>query len=167
MNKAMSAFGLKNNEKGFYKICRDYGMEPYVIITPVNPSKCLDKRNNGIVDSAALDGVYNFVETLMDDPNMNDVTNFEIFNEPVLSIFYDEVEKKIKYTGAGKEERTQVYTAKGKAYGKVVEQAVKAIRAKRGNNAKIGILSLCGMTQNLMQAEIDIYGTECILPIIL
>lgn len=139
------AFGVKNNEKGFYKICRDYGMEPYVIITPVNPSKCLDKRNNGIVDSAALDGVYNFVETLMDDPNMNDVTNFEIFNEPVLSIFYDEVEKKIKYTGTGKEERTQVYTAKGKAYGKVVEQAVKAIRAKRGNNAKIGILSLCGM----------------------
>lgn len=138
-------FDLKNNEKGFYKICKDYGMEPYVIITPVNPSKCLDKSNNGIVDSSALNGVYKFVETLMDDPNMSDVTNFEILNEPVLSIFYDEDEKKLKYTGTGKEERTKVYTAKGKAYGKVVEQTVKAIRAKRGNNAKIGILSLCGI----------------------
>ena len=143
--KSDGTFDLNNNEKGFYKICRDYGMEPYVIITPVNPSKCLDKSNNGIVDSSALDGVYKFVETLMDDPNMNDVTNFEILNEPVLSIFYDEDENKIKYTGTGQEERTKVYTAKGKAYGKVVEQAVKAIRAKRGSNAKIGILSLCGM----------------------
>ena len=143
--KSDGTFDLNNNEKGFYKICRDYGMEPYVIITPVNPSKCLDKSNTGIVDSSALDGVYKFVEKLMGDPNMSDVTNFEILNEPVLSIFYDEDENKLKYTGTGKDERTKVYTAKGKAYGKVVEQAVKAIRAKRGNSAKIGILSLCNI----------------------
>lgn len=136
---------LANTDMGFYKICNEYGMEPYVVIDVTNPRACIDKNNGGLVDSGALDGVTEFINNLLDEPDMRNVNHFELCNEPNIKVYYDEDEKKLKYTGTTKDERTAVYTAKGKAYGKICERMIDAIRAKRGAGAEIGILSLCGI----------------------
>ena len=143
--KSNGSFELDSGIKGFYKICNEYAMDPYVVIDTTNPRACIDKNNSGLVDSSALDGVARFVEKLLDEPEMQNINHFELLNEPNIKMFYDEDEEKLKYTGSGETERKAVYTAKGKAYGKICEKIINVIRAKRGNDAKIGILSLCNI----------------------
>ncbi len=143
--KSDGTSSLRNSDIGFYKICNEYGMDPYIIIAVTNPRACIDKSNSGLPDSGALDGITAFINNLLDEPDMQNVNHFELCNEPNIAIYYDENEKKLKYTGDTKDERTSVYTAKGKAYGKICEKMIDAIRAKRGNSAEIGILSLCGI----------------------
>lgn len=148
---------LRNSDLGFYKICDEFGLDPYIVIEIRNPRACINKSNSGLVDSGALDGVAKFVENLLDEPSMRNVNHFEICNEPNIKVFYDEDEGKLKYTGTGKDEITAVYQAKGKAYGRICERVINTIREKRGNSAQIGILSLCGM-----DSKFDTDGTRYI-----
>lgn len=143
--KSNGTSSLRSTDMGFYKICNEYGMDPYIVIDVTNPRACVDKSNSGLPDSGALEGITEFINNLLDEPDMQNVNHFELCNEPNIKIYYDENENKLKYTGDTKDERISVYTAKGKAYGKICERMIDAIRAKRGSTAEIGILSLCGI----------------------
>lgn len=135
--------GLSNFDKAQLSICKEFGFEPYVVISPINPYNTIDSQNNGIPDSSAFDGLVKYVEDLLSEPEFADVNNFELCNEPVLNVFWDETEQKLKYGGVTDTEVEEVYTQKGEAYGKVAELMINAIRKVRGDSAKIAILAGC------------------------
>lgn len=154
------SMSLEATDKGLFKICKEYGMQPYVTIHIQNPSKCIDPNNAGLIDSTALDGAYEYVKQLMDDPNLKDVNHFEITNEPSLQVYYDEEEKKLKHSSSDPAENKKIFEAKGKAYGKICEKAIDAIREKRGKTAQIGILSACSMATNFNSSNQRVFVYE-------
>lgn len=135
--------GLTNLNKAYLSICEDMGLEPYAVIHLSNPYNMKDSNNNGIPDKASFDGLAAYIEQLLNEPEFANVNNFEISNEPVLQVFWDEDEEKLKYGGSTASEVEEVYTKKGKAYGAAAEIAIKKIREVRGDSAKIAVLSLC------------------------